>query len=430
MIINIDDGQNEKNVAEKNISSSFRGLLRVSPGEDKIDGGIAEVPLPVYDSLGFRTTLEVGLKNINVINGITAEGTVPSDFDTNYRNTYDFGIHSNTAIKDTFTLVDTTKESTKAETLVRVETPEVDDILIAKKIGEELSQYIKPDLINTDTPAFPNSNGMEYTPYPLNEYISKYLDIHFESRMAALFKKYYNHYIAQYKVMEQTVPVGTIVYVMIKFDDNTYSDLDILHRLPEQYWELDPFGQKVECWWDVCHGQNSNTSSGFTYTAERYPELAAMWGETGSFSLPDLRNKFIRSASKITNGDFNELGERDDTYYDIPAHMPNMVEQPATNPSTSKVVFEAAGGTFGASTYQDPGTCSRWCTPPFSIIQTAVTSGHRKYRGNSILAKFKMDFSSLMGGSVGTVRETHPYNITLIPLVKVRNTPSVIQELL
>ena len=58
--------QNNRDVAKKPISKSFRGILRVSPADDGSDTGIGLTPVPVADSMGNNSALSIGTEHIEV----------------------------------------------------------------------------------------------------------------------------------------------------------------------------------------------------------------------------------------------------------------------------------------------------------------------------------------------------------------------------
>ena len=313
------DPVNNRDVRKKEISKSFRGILRVSPDDEGADSGINETPIPVYDSVGNKSALSLGTDSIFVEKELVSE--------TQLRDKIIFGTNSN----------------------VPVSPPQKEEVLL----GDSSGNYIQYNL-------------------------RQFLDEYFSANV----------------ILEQLVPVGTIIYTALGAED--------LNRLPSKY----------QGWYDFCRGQSTNSQSGLTYNGTNYPDLCkVLTGSTsGSFTIPDLRNRYVRSASTISHYIGDEGG------YTIPAHSAFSYENPQTNPYPSKVVIDSATGTFMASVYQ--GTAS--ATGCFRIVSTWGGSGHRKYNGSSSYAVYGLDLAASVSQASTAPRETRPFSISLIPLIKIK----------
>lgn len=79
--------QNNRDVAKKPISKSFRGILRVSPADDGSDTGIGLTPVPVADSMGNNSVLSIGTEHIEVQKEIVSQ--------TQLRDKITFGTQTN-----------------------------------------------------------------------------------------------------------------------------------------------------------------------------------------------------------------------------------------------------------------------------------------------------------------------------------------------
>lgn len=310
---------NNRDVRKKEISKSFRGILRVSPDDEGSDNGINEHPLPIYDSVGNMSALSIGTESIFV------EKEVVSD--AQLRDKITFGTNSD----------------------VPVSPPQNEEVLLGNNSGD-------------------------YIQYNLRQFLDEY----FASNL----------------ILEQLVPVGTIIYTALGDED--------LNRLPTKY----------HGWYDFCRGQSSNSQTNLAYDGTNYPDLCRVLtgNTTGSFTLPDLRNRYIRSTSNISHQISDEGG------YTIPVHSAFTLENPQTNPFPSKLVVDSATGTFMASVYQGRAEA----TGCFKIIRTWGGQGHRKYNGGSSYAVYGFDLRTIISQTNMEPKETRPYSISLVPLIKVK----------
>ena len=64
---------NNRDVAKKPISKSFRGILRVSPADDGSDTGIGLTPIPVADSMGNNSAMSIGTEHIEIQKEIVSQ---------------------------------------------------------------------------------------------------------------------------------------------------------------------------------------------------------------------------------------------------------------------------------------------------------------------------------------------------------------------
>lgn len=317
---------NNRNVAKKNISQSFRGILRVSPYDNNDDGGmISDTPLPIADSMGNETTIKV-----------CPERTV---------------LHTHTRFQGNVYIGEEEVDTDCAK--ITTDHPEYQDILMGD----------------------PDKN---YSLYNLRKYIDNYI----------------KSFIEENFVMEQLVPVGTIIWTALGAADTG--------RLPEEYRD----------WYLICDGA---TLSGSTY-----PELCKIiTGSTsGTFKLPDLRNKFIRGYSDIqTNVDNATEGS-----FTIPTHAPYTVEIPATNMYPIKANsnetsilgdFDVSIGNSGH--YYSSGAFS-WTRSP-----RVNRPSHKGSLPHVPMMRVALNANNFFDNLRIEAKETHPYNITLVPLIKVRS---------
>ena len=314
-----------RNVSKKEISKSFRGILRVSPGEDKADTGLEEITEKVIsDSIGNESTLFLGQKSASITNFTVNNLKVPSELTFN-----------------TITKVDTS-------------VPKENEILI----GDGNNNYTIKDLLEIIK----------------NELI-------------------------KYNIFASIVPVGTIFYSAMKSRD--------INNLPEIYRNdyLIPNGQSL--------------------SATVYPELFQVLGYTfggsgSNFNLPNLNNKFIRSA-----GDAVYIN--DEGGYTIPNHNPGNIENPQTNSYLTKLIINNASGTFGIYNSMPQDNPPLWSKPGAAptgcFYQTGVggwAGNEGKNRRSQTWGQIGMNLAINIDPSLLVPRETRPYNITLVPLIKIR----------
>lgn len=129
-------------------------------------------------------------------------------------------------------------------------------------------------------------------------------------------KDFINLVIEENRINQQLVPVGTIFSVALGAHD--------LNLLPAAF----------RGYYDFCEGQGSNSQSGLTYNAANFPDLCKVIKGTvsGNFTIPDLRNRFIRNAC-IAAGGYNGNWVAGEGGYMIPVHGPFNYEDPQTNVS-------------------------------------------------------------------------------------------------
>lgn len=308
-----------RNVTKKEISKSFRGILRVSPGEDNADTGLEETTEKVIsDSVGNESTLFLGQKSATITNLTVNDLKVPGDLTFN-----------------TITEVDTS-------------VPKENEILI----GDGANNYTIKDLL---------------------EIIKDEL--------------------VKYNIFASIVPVGTVFYSAMKSRDIT--------NLPSVYQNdyLIPSGQSL-----------STTD---------YPELFQVLGYTfggsgTSFNLPNLDNKFVRCA-----GDAKFINE--DEGYTIPEHTPGMIEAPQTNPYIIKDALETTAVGEFRTAYGKHNNVTPYATGCFSVkpgSHVTLTTGYWRTDGWLDLITYRLN---LIREDVSLdAKETAPYNITLVPLIKIR----------
>lgn len=314
---------NNRDVRKKEISKSFRGILRVSPDDEGSDNGINEHPLPIYDSVGNMSALSIGTESIFV------EKEVVSD--AQLRDKITFGTNSD----------------------VPVSPPQNEEVLLGNNSGD-------------------------YIQYNLRQFLDEY----FASNL----------------ILEQLVPVGTIIYTALGDED--------LNRLPTKY----------HGWYDFCRGQSSNSQTNLAYDGTNYPDLCRVLtgNTTGSFTLPDLRNRYIRSTSNISH----QIVDEGD--YTIPVHSAFTLENPQTNPFIIKDALETtAVGEFRSlvDISVTPGYASGCVSiKPGSLI--AYESCAWKYAYTYHTGIFKINL--IRDGASLESKETRPYSISLVPLIKVK----------
>ena len=188
--------QNNRDVAKKPISKSFRGILRVSPADDGSDTGIGLTPVPVADSMGNNSALSIGTEHIEVQKEIVSQ--------TQLRDKITFGTQTN----------------------VPTVAPAKNNILI----GDNAGNYEHQDLIE-------------------------------------IIKQF----VTDNQIMEQTVPVGTIIPVAIAQKD--------LNLLPQRFRD----------YYDFADGQNRHSLTGQEYNFDNFPDLYRMVVGTSRLFYKRLR---------------------------------------------------------------------------------------------------------------------------------------------
>ena len=188
--------QNNRDVAKKLISKSFRGILRVSPADDGSDTGIGLTPVPVADSMGNNSVLSIGTEHIEVQKEIVSQ--------TQLRDKITFGTQTN----------------------VPTVAPAKNNILI----GDNAGNYEHQDLIE-------------------------------------IIKQF----VTDNQIMEQTVPVGTVIPVAIAQKD--------LNLLPQRFRD----------YYDFADGQNRHSLTGQEYNFDNFPDLYRMVVGTSRLSYKRLR---------------------------------------------------------------------------------------------------------------------------------------------
>lgn len=319
---------NNRNVAKKNISQSFRGILRVSPYDNNDDGGmISDTPLPIADSMGNETTIKV-----------CPERTV---------------LHTHTRLQGDVYIGEEEVDTDCAK--ITTDHPEYQDILMGD----------------------PDKN---YSLYNLRKYIDSYI----------------KSFIEENFVMEQLVPVGTIIWTAMSRPTRD------LHLLPEEYRD----------WYLFCDGAQ--------LPGQKYPELCKLinGSVTTTFHLPDLRNKFIRGYSWTQT----EVNDATEGSFTIPAHMAGTIELPATNMYPLKANSDETSilGDFDVSIgnaghYYSSGAFSLSYSPQVN------RPSHKGKLSHVRMARIALNANNLFDNLNIEARETHPYNITLVPLIKARS---------
>lgn len=188
--------QNNRDVAKKPISKSFRGILRVSPADDGSDTGIGLTPVPVADSMGNNSALSIGTEHIEVQKEIVSQ--------TQLRDKITFGTQTN----------------------VPTVAPAKNNILI----GDNAGNYEHQDLIE-------------------------------------IIKQF----VTDNQIMEQTVPVGTVIPVAIAQKD--------LNLLPQRFRD----------YYDFADGQNRHSLTGQEYNFDNFPDLYRMVVGTSRLYYKRLR---------------------------------------------------------------------------------------------------------------------------------------------
>ena len=188
--------QNNRDVAKKPISKSFRGILRVSPADDGSDTGIGLTPVPVADSMGNNSVLSIGTEHIEVQKEIVSQ--------TQLRDKITFGTQTN----------------------VPTVAPAKNNILI----GDNAGNYEHQDLIE-------------------------------------IIKQF----VTDNQIMEQTVPVGTVIPVAIAQKD--------LNLLPQRFRD----------YYDFADGQNRHSLTGQEYNLDNFPDLYRMVVGISRLSYKRLR---------------------------------------------------------------------------------------------------------------------------------------------
>ena len=209
--------QNNRDVAKKPISKSFRGILRVSPADDGSDTGIGLTPVPVADSMGNNSALSIGTEHIEVQKEIVSQ--------TQLRDKITFGTQTN----------------------VPTVAPAKNNILI----GDNAGNYEHQDLIE-------------------------------------IIKQF----VTDNQIMEQTVPVGTVIPVAIAQKD--------LNLLPQRFRD----------YYDFADGQNRHSLTGQEYNFDNFPDLYRMVVGTSRLSYKRLRLSLpIIAASLFFNNNITSLSE-------------------------------------------------------------------------------------------------------------------------
>ena len=209
--------QNNRDVAKKPISKSFRGILRVSPADDGSDTGIGLTPVPVADSMGNNSALSIGTEHIEVQKEIVSQ--------TQLRDKITFGTQTN----------------------VPTVAPAKNNILI----GDNAGNYEHQDLIE-------------------------------------IIKQF----VTDNQIMEQTVPVGTIIPVAIAQKD--------LNLLPQRFRD----------YYDFADGQNRHSLTRQKYNFDNFPDLYRMVVGTSRLSYKRLRLSLpIIAASLFFNNNITSLSE-------------------------------------------------------------------------------------------------------------------------
>ena len=188
--------QNNRDVAKKPISKSFRGILRVSPADNGSDTGIGLTPVPVADSMGNNSVLSIGTEHIEVQKEIVSQ--------TQLRDKITFGTQTN----------------------VPTVAPAKNNILI----GDNAGNYEHQDLIE-------------------------------------IIKQF----VTDNQIMEQTVPVGTVIPVAIAQKD--------LNLLPQRFRD----------YYDFADGQNRHSLTGQEYNFDNFPDLYQMVVGTSRLYYKRLR---------------------------------------------------------------------------------------------------------------------------------------------
>ena len=225
--------QNNRDVAKKPISKSFRGILRVSPADDGSDTGIGLTPVPVADSMGNNSALSIGTEHIEVQKEIVSQ--------TQLRDKITFGTQTN----------------------VPTVAPAKNNILI----GDNAGNYEHQDLIE-------------------------------------IIKQF----VTDNQIMEQTVPVGTVIPVAIAQKD--------LNLLPQRFRD----------YYDFADGQNRHSLTGQEYNFDNFPDLYRMVVGTSRLSYKRLRLSLpIIAASlfhennitTLTNLEINSLQAQGDLDFEL-----------------------------------------------------------------------------------------------------------------
>lgn len=377
-----------RNVYSKDISASFRGILRVSPNIENTDSGLplGESPAWVSDSVGQYMPMKVNDRTI-----VFTQTDEAKPNRTEFHGSSEF--YNSTTINvsngNSFTLKD---NNTTFD--IKAKKPAKDDILLG--------------------------DGINFVQGNLKEWVDKY--------------------IRESLLVENVVPVGTIIYTALKSED--------LNLLPARYRNF----------YDFCHGQKINTATGSPYTPENYPELFTLMGTTveqdGMFKLPDLRNKFIRSASSQETS--LTIGEGVTQYtVSVPAHQAFTVDMPMSNlsemssvisrinenaekynnhfhhmwgnemaygntwpapyPTTPSAVGLDTGTNFLGYQIGKPRTDQNWYLRDVlnAYVTTGMTSGPKTMHTPT-------NWSVMALLATPAAKETKPYSIALVPLIKVK----------
>lgn len=372
-----------RNVYSKDISASFRGILRVSPNTANTDSGlpIGESPVWISDSVGQYMPMKVSDRTI-----VFAQTDETKPNRTEFNGTTDFKGSTTINVGGANSL---TLNNNGSLFSIKPEKPDKDDILIG--------------------------DGTNFVQGNLREYIE--------------------NYIKEALIIENVVPVGTIIYTALKEEDLTL--------LPAQYRNF----------YDFCNGQKINTATGAPYTPENYPDLYRLTGaeveQDGMFRLPDLRNKFIRSASSesetLTIG--SGVSQADIT---VPAHAPYTVDLPVSNPYEIKGFVDTMNTNCDAFTYhchnmilneQTGGAAAvpNWNQALAASKQNSYTLGvatrpeyymNIREELNALVTCGKTSGPKNISNAWGwaamskyealTAKETQPYSVALIPLIKVK----------
>jgi Phage Tail Collar Domain len=222
-------------------------------------------------------------------------------------------------------------------------------------------------------------------------------------------RQFLDEYFATNVILEQLVPVGTILYIALGAAD--------LNRLPAKY----------KGWYDFCLGQSTNSQNGLTYNGTNYPDLCKVirGSSAGTFTLPDLRNKFIRSYSPDAT---RVSADGIDGWVNAAAHnVPLKIEYMQTNGYPSRVSIGSCNIRLFCSAYQhcsgNVNAIKSHCNMPNNILSYdwwIKGRGHRKYNGDSWYIRYIINFYGIVSSSNLTARESRPYNMTLVPIIKIK----------
>lgn len=309
-----------RDISKKEISKTFRGILRISPDSDGADVGLDSLNEKIIsDSVGNESTVSLSQNSVTITNLTGNDLKIPDKLTFN-----------------TITNVDTSA-------------PNLNDILI----GDSNKNYTLQNLVDIIR----------------NE-------------------------LVKYNILASIVPVGTVFYSAMKSRD--------INNLPSIYRNdyLIPNGQGL-----------SKTTS---------PDLFALLGYTfggsgDTFNLPNLSNKFVRAAG-------DAIVKGNEGTYTIPAHNPGNTEDPQTNPEILSRIN--ASGTFQCvsskfTQNRDQAISEAQNSPTGAFRTISASEQFNTYKGSGFWNGFSVIQFSLSGAGQ-TPKETRPYNITLVPLIKIK----------